>query len=119
VKLAVFLADTKVPVRLDLTCRVRHPRQRETSAAVRLNGEHVGELSCGTNWRTFTITLPAERLKQGLNDIALGWPAPRFPGAEAISAAAADLVAGVSPDAYCSYGDIHTFVASAEAVPFR
>jgi hypothetical protein len=102
-----LIADERVPVVLDITWRIPCAAGTEEVVAVRINDQPIGALADGTGWTRHEITVPDGVLRDGVNEIALEWPTPAFPGEVAMQPAAS----GAIPELYCSYGDVHTFSA--------
>jgi hypothetical protein len=102
-----LIADERVPVVLDITWRIPCAAGTEEVVAVRINDQPIGALAGGTGWTRHEITVPDGVLRDGVNEIALEWPTPAFPGEVAMQPAAS----GAIPELYCSYGDVHTFSA--------
>lgn len=107
----IFVAGKDCPVALDLVCRIPYPEHKEEEIAVRFNGEHITKLSGSSEWGRYQIIVPAKMVKEGLNEIAVIWPTPDFPGEEALEKAANDIIHGKSVDFCCPFGEIHAFFA--------
>jgi hypothetical protein len=106
----IFVGQKDCPVTLDLTCRIPYPERAEETVAIYLNDEHLGDITCGTEWGRYEIAVPT--VKEGLNHISICWPLPEFRGADALDKAANDIVCGRVLDLYCPFGEIHSFTAS-------
>ena len=104
-----FVGDADRPVVLDLTWRIPHAKPAENDVLVRIGEHPVGHLRGGTAWSRHEITVPADLVRDGKNDVVLEWPVPAFPADEAVRVAAEAAMAGATPDLYCSFGDVHTF----------
>jgi hypothetical protein len=109
-----FIGDADRPVVLDITWRIPHAAQAENDVLVRIGEYPVGHLRGGTAWSRHEITVPADLVSDGRNDVVLEWPSPAFPADEAIRVAAEAATAGETPDLYCSFGDVHTFTARSD-----
>ncbi|WP_405364899.1 hypothetical protein [Kitasatospora sp. NBC_00039] len=108
-----FVGEAGRPVELDATWRTPHPAGAGGQVSVEVNGRPVATASGGAGWERHGISLPGEIVCDGLNEVVLAWPSPAFPGDAGIRRFSADVLAGRTPDPYCSFGDVHTFTAVA------
>ena len=107
-----FISDGPYPVRFTLTCRLSHIYLGEREIVVEVNGKHQSLASIDSEWSTWDITVGAEALRAGINEIKIRWPIPVFSGKDAITAAAQYMLRGEIPELYCPFGEIHSFTVS-------
>lgn len=110
----VFPRPADGPLAARLTCRLPGADDGgEAEVGVSLNGRSVGRLAVGRTWRTFALGLPAEALRDGVNELCLTWPllAPR--SAELLERGARRLERGVYPDVLPAWGEIHALTLDA------
>jgi hypothetical protein len=107
----VFVGEACRPVGLLLTCRLPSPGLPEGNISIEINGSCLGQAMIGNKWETLEIAIAAEMMRDGLNDVVIRWPTPKFTGREALEIAADDLVDGVFPQLFPVYGEIHSFTA--------
>lgn len=108
----VFIADEGCPVRLSLTCRVPHRTQGEAAITLKINGESQTEILLSDGWSTWEIDVPGTMVRNGVNEIAIRWPMPEFPGVQALQEAVLRLNELKVPSYYPIFGDIHSFTAA-------
>jgi hypothetical protein len=108
----IFVGEYGRPAQLDITWRIPYPARVEETVSIYVNDEHIGDMVGGAEWGRYEIPLPGNLVRDGLNEIALQWPSPNFPGIEAIEKISDDVLAGEMPDPYYSFGDVHAFTAS-------
>ncbi|HVS00871.1 MAG TPA: hypothetical protein VMW27_29900 [Thermoanaerobaculia bacterium] len=109
----VFVGEEGKPVQLSLACRLPATAPAEETAVLDLNGRPLAGIELGHDWRTWDLSVPGEALRDGLNEVVIHWPLPDFPGQKAFDAVGEELVDEVFPDFFCTFGEIHTFTASA------
>lgn len=114
----VFIAEAGCAIELELTCRLPSHAADRGGVAVVLNGEAQGEMQVGGDWETWDISLDSDAVIGGLNELTLRWPMPDFPDETELKTVIDDLVDGVFPEFFCSFGEIHTLIATA-ASPAR
>ena len=108
----VFVGEANSPVRLNLTCRLPGPGASEQPVSIEVNGKPVGELAVGRKWEAWEILIDGDVILGGLNEVALRWPLPEFPGEAAFETATDDMVHGIYPSLFPVFGEIHSFVAT-------
>lgn len=104
-----FVGEAGLPARLELTCRLPSYSASPGAVILEVNGVEQGRLEAEHDWRTWEIHLPGDAVVEGINNIALRWPIPDFPGESELEKAVEGLVGGVYPEFYSSCGEIHTF----------
>jgi len=107
----VFVGEENSPVRLRLTCRLPDFGLAEGSVSLLLNGEPVGKLSISRKWTTWDIEVPGGMVRDAVNQLTLHWPMPVFPGLNAFSSVAGNLMEKLYPEFFCVFGEIHFFTA--------
>jgi hypothetical protein len=103
----VFVADAFCPVCLSITCRL--PHLSSGFIGVHLNGTCQCQIAADTSWATWDLTVDAEAIIDGINEVTIHWPTPAFSTEDALNLAADDILRNWFPRFYCSFGDIHTF----------
>lgn len=107
-----FVGEANRPVRLRLTCRLPEPEGEEGAVSVEVNGGRVAEASVGRQWGTWEIEVDGGRVRDGLNEVAVRWPTPAFPGEKIFESMFDHLTDKSLPEFFCPFGEIHTFTAS-------
>lgn len=107
----VFVGEAGRAVHLTLTCRLPGPAH-EAPISVRVNGKAQLRIIIGSDWSTWDIDLPGQAVRDGLNDIAIGWPMPEFDAGQALEKARLKLIEQEFPDFFPIFGEIHSFIAS-------
>lgn len=108
----LFVGEAGCPIHLSLACRLPQSATKEASISLEVNGHLQGKLSPGREWTTWDITVAGEVLRDGLNEIVVGWPIPKFEGNAALERVALNLCERKFPDFYPVFGEIHSFTAS-------
>jgi hypothetical protein len=98
-------------VHLSLTCRLPGPA-REAAIGVSLNRKPQLKATVDGEWSTWDIDLPGDVVRNGLNEIAIGWPMAEFDAHEALETARLKLIEQKFPDFFPVFGEIHSFTAS-------
>ncbi|WP_433607268.1 hypothetical protein ACQP2P_32330 [Dactylosporangium sp. CA-139114] len=107
-----FVAGGPQAVELALTCRSPHADPDDNRVAVLVNGSPVAGLALTSRWARHTIGVAPGVVHEGLNEVTLRWPPPRFPGDAGLARVAEDYVEGRVVEPRCGFGDIHAFTAS-------
>jgi len=109
-----FIAEAGRPVRLSLTCRLPGGAG---SLLLSLNGHPQARIEIGSAWETWDVEIPGEAVTEGVNEIAVRWPLPEFPGEPALRAVPGDLSGAAGdrslPELFPCFGEIHAFTAEA------
>jgi hypothetical protein len=108
----VFIGDMGCSVRLFLTSRIKSPGRSNDVVTVEVNGAVLGKLSIGRQWETVDITVGGETILDGVNEVAVRWPTPEFPGRSGLESAADAMLEQRQPEFYPVWGEIHSFTAS-------
>jgi hypothetical protein len=108
----IFVGEAVSSVHLCLVCRLPQSATRETTVSLELNGRLQGKLLIGRQWTTWDITVAGEDLRDGLNEIVVGWPIPEFEGSAALERVVLNMCERKFPDFYPVFGEIHSFTAS-------
>jgi hypothetical protein len=108
----LFVGDANFPVRLNLTCRLPQASPPEAAISIEINGKGHEEMVINREWTTWKLSIAAELVQSGLNEILIRWPTGAFPGKKGLEEAAADILQGIPPEFYCVFGEIHTFSVS-------
>lgn len=108
----VFVGEAGSPAQLRLTSRLPGPASTEGVAVLAVNGQPQAEIELDHDWRTWDVTVPGEALRDGLNEVAIHWPLPEFPGQKAFESVAADLIDEIFPEFFCAFGEVHTFTVA-------
>ena len=107
----VFVGEAESPVQLRLTCRLPESTSFQGSILVEVNGKPLGEVAAGNDWTTWDLTIDAETVRDGLNEITVIWPIVEFDSKEAFKKAAMKMYEGKFPHFYPVFGEIHSFIA--------
>jgi hypothetical protein len=105
----VFVGEEGLPARLQLTCRLPAHSPPGATVSLELNGSEQARFEVVHGWRSWDVAIDGSAVTDGLNEITLGWPVPDFPGEEELGTVVEDLVSGVYPEFYSSFGEIHSF----------
>lgn len=106
----VFFADAGRPAGLELTFRVPYLAASGGEVDIEVNGQRVGQAAGSRNWRTLEVSVPGDRMADGLNEIVLTWPEQDQPSDEALGQAADMLSARQLPRFYPVFGEIHSLL---------
>jgi tetratricopeptide (TPR) repeat protein len=105
-----FVGQSNRLVNLRLTCRL--PTLEPSRIAITVNGAEVATLTVGAKWASWDIAVPAEVVSDGVNEVLIHWPRPRFADCRPLESAAEDLTDTFAPEFFAIFGEIHSFVAS-------
>ncbi len=108
----IFVGEAGCPVRLTLTCRLPRLALPSSSILVVFNGKPQAEMVITREWSTWDIGLAGEVVRDGLNEVAVRWPLPEFPGTQGLEEVRSALYEGRFPAFYPVFGEIHSFTAS-------
>lgn len=108
----IFIGEAQAPVRLRITCRLPQLEFPEGTITVEVNTTAVGELTISRDWGTWDIDVGLDAMRDGVNEVVIRWPMPAFPGEKPLEAVVHSLTDQVLPEYFCSFGEIHSFVAS-------
>jgi len=100
------------PAELCLTFRVPYAASAKIMVRLRLNDDFEAELEAGGQWKTWSVLIAAEYIRNGLNEVVLHWPVPSGGGPDPTEKIAADILRGLKPEFYVVFGEIHMFTAS-------
>jgi hypothetical protein len=107
----VFFSDKGRHVDLKFTYRVPSLSSAGT-VGVDVNGHRLAQAPAGRSWQTITLSIPASRLVEGMNEIVVGWPDGEDCSEAELCRAAEALVTKQSPVLYRIFGEIHTLSVS-------
>jgi hypothetical protein len=110
-----FIGEAGCPVRLRLTCRLPDASSSQEAISLDMNGRRVGESVIGGRWDNVEQRIEGDVVRNGVNEVVIRWPLPEFRGEKAIQQASDDLLAGVTPEFFPVFGEIHSFIATALA----
>lgn len=105
----VFVGEAEFPVQLCLTCRLP---ESQGSILVEVNGKPLAEIAAGRNWTTWDLTVDAETVREGVNEITVSWPIVEFDYEQALKEAAIKMYELKFPHFYPVFGEIYSFIAS-------
>lgn len=108
----LFVAKSGLAASLTLTCRLPYRAVESSTAIVAINGKVEHSLMMNGDWETWEFMVPGEFLQDGVNEILIHWPIPKFDEKKRLEAAAGQLLEGTPPDLYCNFGEIHSFTAT-------
>src|SRR5215217_3970848 len=95
-------------VQLCLTCRLPESRG---SILIEVNGKPLAEIAAGRDWTTWDLTIDAETVRDGINEITVSWPIVEFDYEQALKDAAMKMYEGKFPHFYPVFSEIHSFIA--------
>lgn len=110
----IFIGEANCTLQFCLTCRLPNTAPHEETISVTINGRTATEIVVGRDWTTWDIDVAGEVIKDGVNEVAVYWPIPDFPGKSALEKVADDLCAAMFPAFYPSFGEIHSFTVTSE-----
>jgi len=111
----MFVGERGYPAQMHFSCRL--PHLGEGVVRVGVNGRCEAQLLCGRDWTTWDISIPGERVVDGLNEVTVNWPMPEFPGAQAFETIFADMTDQLFPEFLCLFGEIESFRVSRSPLP--
>ncbi|HEY6350080.1 MAG TPA: hypothetical protein VI636_11795 [Candidatus Angelobacter sp.] len=95
---------------ISITCRASNLRSGQGFAVLVINRKVRVEIELGRKWATWDITVPAQAVQDGLNEISVQWPTPAWCGKQGIESAAASMLQQLPPEFYHSFGEIHSCI---------
>lgn len=102
-----LVADGAQGVRLELTARLRRVEaERGGEVVIELNRAPVGTAMLTHGWTRATLSVPAARLRRGLNRVTLRWPDLPPEGDAALGQILARLEQGVPTDLHPVFGEV-------------
>jgi hypothetical protein len=104
-----FIGEEGLPARLELTCRLPAHSPPGATVSLELNGSEQARFEVVHDWRSWEVPIDGSAVVDGLNRITLRWPVPDFPDREELDTVVEDLVSGVYPEFYASFGEVHSF----------
>ena len=104
----VFVGEANRPVKFSLTCRLQN-HESPQAISLLVNQEHAGGVLVNSEWTTWNILVPAELIKDGINDVSIVWPMPEFVGRNGYKNVMNDLIEKRAPEFLTVFGEIHTF----------
>jgi hypothetical protein len=110
-----LVCSSQAAVALRIVCRRPDGAAPAGPCELSVNGESVGELAAGTEWRAWELTLPAQAVREGLNSLELRWPLRTAPGESGLQRAARNIEAGLDYQLLPVFGEIHTLTATVAA----
>jgi hypothetical protein len=108
----IFVGEAGSPVHLCLTCRLPDLTSSQGAILVEINGKPLAEIAAGSDWTTWDLTIDAETVGDGLNEITVSWPIVEFDSQPALKKAALKMYEGKFPHFYPVFGEIHSFIAT-------
>lgn len=110
-----LFCDAVEPVELSVTWRVpTSPRTVETGLILlQINDLTIFSCPASDSWETHSIKIPKAILKQGSNVICVNWPQRFWTRDQRTQELAVQLDRGCIPKTTLTYGEIHTFKATA------
>jgi len=111
----VFVGERGYQAQMHFSCRL--PHLDEGAVRVEVNGRCEAELSCGREWTAWDISIPGERVVDGLNEVTVNWPMPEFPGVQTFETMVADMTDQLFPEFLCLFGEIESFRVSRSPLP--
>jgi hypothetical protein len=103
----VFVGERGCPAQLQFSCRL--PHLKEGVVRVEVNGNCEALLVCGRQWSNWEIGISGQQMREGLNEVAVHWPMPEFPGIGAFETTVADMADQLFPEFLCLFGEIESF----------
>ena len=97
---------------ISITLRVPSPADPDEEIEILVNERPISRLAQSRSWSSHIIQIPGAVVVNGLNLIALRWPAPAQLYGQAIKLVADDLEAGIVPQFTCVHGEIHELRAA-------
>jgi hypothetical protein len=109
----IFFSEGGKAVDVKLTCRL--PASDVSGAAIELaiNGHPLLRAPIDTQWQTLRMSIPGERIVDGMNEIAITWPIDTAGSQAALARMADELMARQLPRFHRVFGEIHSLVVSA------
>ena len=109
-----LVAERVAPVSLSITYRLPPGGPREAEALVEMNGRVCTALMATQRWASARIQLPAELVREGVNELLIRWPAIAGDGDAELVRAADRIELGRPFEFYPCYGHLHALVASGD-----
>ena len=108
----VFVGEAGLAVKLSLTCRLSKLSLDEGKISIVCNGKPQVEIVIGKQWASWEIRIAGDVVRDGINEIEVHWPIPKFRTAEALSEVLPRLCQKKYPEYYPIFGEIHSFTAA-------
>ena len=111
----VFFGERAQRVGLKLTFRVPGQRGLEGTVRIDVNGAQLTQAPAASTWQTLAISIPGDRVTDGLNEIVIAWPVDGESSDVLLGRAADALLARRAPHFYRVFGEIHSLLAFDES----
>lgn len=109
----VFIGEPGHSVHLSMTARLSKYADEEGKITLDCNGKPQVELNLTKEWSAWTVTIPGDVVRDGLNVIEIHWPIPeKFRTDEALAEVMSKMCQLKYPEYYPIFGEIHVFTAS-------
>lgn len=105
-----FVGEAGRGILLSLTCRL--PGVAEGAVQIEVNGKSSTEIVINDKWSTWDIAVPAEAVRDGVNEIVIRWPFPDFSAQDVLCVAIENIRHKLLPEFYARFGEVHSFTAS-------
>jgi hypothetical protein len=107
-----LIEDAARAVELGLTARRPVECTERGDLGVHVNGHCVLCAPLDRRWTTWRVTVPAECIRRGLNDVSVHWPAARWDSPAGLTRAAEEIEAAGVPELVPTFGEIHSLWAA-------
>jgi len=109
----VFIGEPGHAVHLSMTARLSKYADDEGRITLDCNGKPQVELNLSREWSAWTMTIPGDVVRDGLNVIEIHWPIPdKFRTDDALAEVMSKMCQLKYPEYYPIFGEIHVFTAS-------
>jgi hypothetical protein len=109
----IFIGERGSAVDLQLTCRLPKYSLDEGKATLDCNGKPQVEMNLTKDWSAWSITIPGDAVRDGINELEIHWPIPEeFRTDEALAEAMNKMCGMKYPEYYPIFGEVHTFIAA-------
>ena len=109
-----FVCDKPEPLNFDVTVKVPDTPSDQT-VFFSLNGAPLDDVPATDRWTKRTFSVPADRLRSGLNEVKIAWPMTDWSPEKQREHIGECLRAGVSAEITPIFGMINSFYISPEA----
>lgn len=109
----VFVGERGHGVHLSMSARLSKYGDDEGKITLDCNGKPQVELNLTKQWSAWTMTIPGDVVRDGINVLEIHWPIPsKFRTEEALAEVMSKMCQWKYPEYYPIFGEVHVFTAA-------
>jgi|GEM_PF-726058 len=109
----IFIGERGHSVHLSLACRLPKYSLDNGKITIDCNGKPQVEMNLTKDWSAWSVTIPGDAVRDGINELEIHWPIPeKFRTDEALAEAMGKMCQMKYPEYYPIFGEVHVFTAS-------